>query len=537
MTCPRWSLLLCDVVVALDNAARRAWIVSSGLPEADPAARAARARSRLDHAARRLAEVGPLGPPPVPAAAPEIASNFTREAYEDAVRRVIDLILAGDVFQANLSQRFRATLPEGLTPFGLFRRLAHGNPAPFAAYVKDGDDVVASSSPERFLRLDGRRVETRPIKGTRPRGATPAEDEALAAELAASAKDRAENVMIVDLLRNDLSRVCEDASVRVPELCAVERFATVHAPGLVGHGRAAAGDGRGGPAGGVLPRRLDHRRAEDPRDGDHRRAGAHPPRALLRGDRPGGVGRRARHEHRDPDVRDPRAGGHVGGGGRHRGRLRPGGRVRGDAREGAGAGAGAVAVTVVLIDNRDSFVHNLARYVRVLGRPTEVVRSDEVTVDDVAALAPSHIVVSPGPCGPPEAGVSVPLIRALGDRVPVLGVCLGHQCIGAAYGGRVVRARRPMHGKASPIAHDGAGVFAGLPDPLHATRYHSLVVAPDGLPDALVPTAWSEEGEIMALRHRVHPVVGVQFHPESILTEHGEDLLRAFLDQPSGGGR
>ena len=194
-------------------------------------------------------------------------------------------------------------------------------------------------------------------------------------------------------------------------------------------------------------------------------------------------------------------------------------------------------MTVVLIDNRDSFVHNLARYVRVLGRPTEVVRSDEVTVDDVAALAPSHIVVSPGPCGPPEAGVSVPLIRALGDRVPVLGVCLGHQCIGAAYGGRVVRARRPMHGKASPIAHDGAGVFAGLPDPLHATRYHSLVVAPDGLPDALVPTAWSEEGEIMALRHRVHPVVGVQFHPESILTEHGEDLLRAFLDQPSGGGR
>ena len=194
-------------------------------------------------------------------------------------------------------------------------------------------------------------------------------------------------------------------------------------------------------------------------------------------------------------------------------------------------------MTVVLIDNRDSFVHNLARYVRVLGRPTEVVRSDEVTVDDVAALAPSHIVVSPGPCGPAEAGVSVPLIRALGERVPVLGVCLGHQCIGAAYGGRVVRARRPMHGKASPIAHDGAGVFAGLPDPLHATRYHSLVVAPDGLPDALVPTAWSEEGEIMALRHRVHPVVGVQFHPESILTEHGEDLLRAFLDQPSGGGR
>jgi anthranilate synthase/aminodeoxychorismate synthase-like glutamine amidotransferase len=194
-------------------------------------------------------------------------------------------------------------------------------------------------------------------------------------------------------------------------------------------------------------------------------------------------------------------------------------------------------VTVVLVDNRDSFVHNLARYVRVLGLPTEVVRSDEVTVADVAALDPSYVVVSPGPCGPAEAGVSVPLIRAIGDRVPILGVCLGHQCIGAAYGGRVVRALRPMHGKASPIAHDGAGVFAGLPDPLHATRYHSLVVSPDGLPADLVATAWSEEGEIMALRHRVHPVVGVQFHPESILTEHGEALLAAFLDQPSGGGR
>jgi anthranilate synthase/aminodeoxychorismate synthase-like glutamine amidotransferase len=194
-------------------------------------------------------------------------------------------------------------------------------------------------------------------------------------------------------------------------------------------------------------------------------------------------------------------------------------------------------VTVVLVDNRDSFVHNLARYVRLLGRPTEVVRSDEVTVEDVAALAPSHVLVSPGPCGPAEAGVSVPVIRALGARVPVLGVCLGHQCIGAAYGGRVVRARRPMHGKASPISHDGSGLFRGLPDPLMATRYHSLVVSPEGLPHDLVPTAWSEEGEIMALRHRTHPVAGVQFHPESILTEHGEALLRAFLDQPSSGGR
>ena len=184
---------------------------------------------------------------------------------------------------------------------------------------------------------------------------------------------------------------------------------------------------------------------------------------------------------------------------------------------------------VVLIDNRDSFVHNLARYVRRLGRATEVVRCDEGTVAEVAALSPSHVLISPGPCTPREAGVSVPLVRALGATTPILGVCLGHQCIGEAYGGRVVRAQRPMHGKASPIAHDGAGIFAGLPDPLIATRYHSLVVADEGLPDDLLVTARSEEGEIMALRHRSHPVVGVQFHPESILTEHGLGMVEAFL--------
>jgi anthranilate synthase/aminodeoxychorismate synthase-like glutamine amidotransferase len=193
-----------------------------------------------------------------------------------------------------------------------------------------------------------------------------------------------------------------------------------------------------------------------------------------------------------------------------------------------------VTPVVVLIDNRDSFVHNLARYVRELGRPTAVLRCDEVSVAEVAALDPSHVLISPGPCTPREAGVSVPLVRALGATTPILGVCLGHQCIGEAYGGRVVRALRPMHGKASPIAHDGTGIFAGLPDPLHATRYHSLVIAPDGLPGDLVVTARSEEGEIMAVRHRRHPVIGLQFHPESILTEHGHALVRAFLD---GRGR
>lgn len=189
---------------------------------------------------------------------------------------------------------------------------------------------------------------------------------------------------------------------------------------------------------------------------------------------------------------------------------------------------------IVVIDNHDSFVHNLARYIRELGWRTEVVRCDAATVDEIAAMEPSHVVISPGPCTPNEAGVSVPLVRRLGPRVPTLGVCLGHQCIGQAFGGQIVRARRPMHGRASWISHDGSGLFAGLPDPLRGGRYHSLVVEPRDLPADLVVTARSEEGEIMALRHREHPIVGLQFHPESVLTAHGYDLLRGFLGPAPG---
>ncbi|MGH6933360.1 MAG: anthranilate synthase component II [Dongiaceae bacterium] len=190
---------------------------------------------------------------------------------------------------------------------------------------------------------------------------------------------------------------------------------------------------------------------------------------------------------------------------------------------------------ILVIDNYDSFVHNLARYIRELGWDTHVVRNDSVDVEEIAALTPSHIVISPGPCTPNEAGVSVAVVRELGPTIPVLGVCLGHQCIGQAFGGRITRALRPMHGKTSNIRHGGRDVFTGLPDPLRVTRYHSLVVSEIGLPEDLMATAWSEQGEIMALRHRRHPIVGVQFHPEAVLTERGYDLLRNFLDQTPGG--
>ncbi len=189
---------------------------------------------------------------------------------------------------------------------------------------------------------------------------------------------------------------------------------------------------------------------------------------------------------------------------------------------------------ILVIDNYDSFVHNLARYMRVLGWKCRVVRNDAIGLDEIAALRPSHIVISPGPCTPNEAGISSAVVERFAPELPILGVCLGHQCIGQVFGGRVVRAGRPVHGKTSAVEHDGSGVFAGLPNPLRATRYHSLVVAGDSLPETLVVTARSEDGEIMALRHRDFPATGVQFHPEAILTQSGFDLLRNFLD---GSGR
>ena len=190
-----------------------------------------------------------------------------------------------------------------------------------------------------------------------------------------------------------------------------------------------------------------------------------------------------------------------------------------------------------MIDNYDSFTFNLVQYFQTLGAEVKVVRNDALSVDEIAALKPEKIVISPGPCTPNEAGVSLEVIERLGATTPILGVCLGHQSLGQAYGGKVIRAGRIMHGKTSRIRHQGRGVFAGLPDGYEATRYHSLVVERSSLPDALEVTAWTENEdgsfeEIMGLRHREFPVEGVQFHPESILTQHGHALLKNFLDAP-----
>jgi anthranilate synthase/aminodeoxychorismate synthase-like glutamine amidotransferase len=184
---------------------------------------------------------------------------------------------------------------------------------------------------------------------------------------------------------------------------------------------------------------------------------------------------------------------------------------------------------VLMIDNYDSFTYNLVQYLGELGEQVRVVRNDEISIDEVEALAPARVVISPGPCTPSEAGMSLEIIERFSGRVPILGVCLGHQAIGQAFGGKVVRARQVMHGKVSRIRHDGRGVFAGVPNEFVATRYHSLVVERASLPECVEVSAESEDGEIMGLRHRSLPVEGVQFHPEALLTEHGHKMLENFL--------
>ncbi len=185
---------------------------------------------------------------------------------------------------------------------------------------------------------------------------------------------------------------------------------------------------------------------------------------------------------------------------------------------------------LLMIDNYDSFTYNLVQYLGELGQDVRVFRNDQITLDEIAALGPDHIVISPGPCTPNEAGVSVETIQRFAGQIPILGVCLGHQSIGQAFGGRIVRAAQLMHGKTSAIHHTGRGVFTNLPSPFTATRYHSLVIERETLPDCLEITAWTEDdGEIMGVRHKELAVEGVQFHPESILTEHGHALLRNFL--------
>ncbi len=521
-----------------------------------------------------------------------LRSSLGRERYRAGVERIREYIRAGDLYQANLTHRVEAPWHEGGVE--LYRRLVARSPAPYAAYLHTGDGEVASISPELFLSLRGQRVTTRPIKGTAPRGRSPEEDRARARVLEASAKERAENVMIVDLMRNDLSRVCRPHSVSVPHLLSLESHPSVHHLVSTVEGRLQEGKGpvdllRATLPGGSITGAPKIRAMEILRELEPVRRGVYTGAlgilefggdmdlsiairtATLSGHTARyGVGggitlasdseaewqesmdkaapfvaviREAAGDEADdaplpvavPEI-TPRS---VA--------LLPRTREGAAARPGSPPGSPCISrrATILVLDNYDSFVHNVARYLREVVAGTtgwapeiRVVRSDAVSVVDVLRSPPSHLVVSPGPCTPDEAGVSVELVRALAGRVPVLGICLGHQAVARAFGARVVRASTPVHGRASAVHHQGVGILKGLPSPFEAARYHSLVVAPDSFPDELEVVARDDEGAVMALRHRRWPVWGVQFHPESILTAPGHRILAAFLElageEPTG---
>ncbi|RLV50401.1 aminodeoxychorismate components I/II [Nocardioides mangrovicus] len=476
--------------------------------------------------------------------------------HQDAVRRTLGHIHDGDVFQVNLTTALRAELTGD--PLDLFctgvDRLAPAH----AAYVSWPGGAVASLSPELFLRRTGDEVVTSPIKGTAPRGATDEEDARLAADLTASAKDRAENVMIVDLMRNDLARVCRPGTVRAGDLRAEPHavwhlVADVH--GTLDTGRTDAdllratfppGSVTGAPkvrateliaelepcerqvytgaVGVVGPDRLELNVAIRTfevsagavtlgvgggivADSDPAAEWAEclvKARPLV--DAVGGelaVPTPPAPMHRTTSRAEPLA------------PRRPARPLTAPAR-------------VLFVDNYDSFVHNLVDDARRLGAECVVVRNDEPDLAE-AYLAGgfTHLVLSPGPGAPADAGACVELVRRLGGLTSVLGVCLGHQAIVEAYGGTVGPAPRVVHGQASWVHHDGTGPWAGLPDPLLMGRYHSL--AAHDLPADLQVTATTDDGVVMGVQHRRHRVWGVQGHPESVLTEHGPTMLRNVL--------
>ncbi len=646
---------LYDLVIAFDHAQTQCWVLCGGLPELVADRAQLRARERISGVVDRWDElvvagagaretagagIAAAGHADTPASgdpalattaadAPPVLTDFTRPAYEHAVARIVEHVHAGDLFQANLAQRFRIPRIAADDDIALYERLRAASPAPFGAFLRAGPITLASASPERFLAVRAGRVEARPVKGTRPRSDDPETDAALAAQLLASEKDRAENVMIVDLKRNDLSRVCRDGSVRATQLCRLESFSGVHhlVSTVVGERKSDAGPidlvraafPSGSITGAPRVRAMEVIHALEPvRRGPYCGAigwigfngdmdlsvairtavldadyvsihagggivadsipGAEYDETLVKAASlvaaargcappPGEEAVAAMSRWMAQQARATMPGVGAGGASQPSAVSAPPSTTqieahpRGEARTPDSSPAGGRGATpapaesgvpmvrtrswqpadrstarnqdfVLLIDNYDSFVDNLARYIGELGWSREVVRNDALTVDEIAALDPAHIVLSPGPGRPEDAGVSIELVRRLAHRIPMVGICLGHQAMATALGGTVVRAHEPMHGRTSKVQHDGLGAFEGVSQPLTVTRYHSLIVQAETLPAQLQVSARLPDGTIMAFRHRVYPMVGLQFHPEAVLTEDGHRILSNILGRP-----
>jgi anthranilate synthase len=547
---PDAVLRLCRGALAFDHTHRTARAFAADL-DGDLGA----ATARLAQWQAALAQGAPAGEPPRTAG--PWATSLDQPRFEEAVRRVRDLVHGGDLFQANIATRFEA--PFVGDPATLLRHLVDANPSPYMALLEFDGLAIASGSPERLVSIEGARVSSRPIAGTRRRGRTPAEDDAMAQELRTDPKERAEHAMLVDLVRNDVARVALPGTVRVPEFGSVERYRHVMhlasevegtlRPGTTfvevlralfpggtvtgapkvratqrilelepvarGPYTGSAGylDWGGNAAWSILIRTLVVR------DGT---VSVHAGSGIVAGSDPEREWKEARRKAQA--LLDAATG---SGPGASPGRL--GEAERAAAWEPPRPRTRRAGARVLLIDNYDSFVHNLADYFATLGAVTRVVRNDADWRRALDEHRATHVVLSPGPGWPNEAGCTLEVARELSGRLPLLGICLGHQAIGEAFGGQVrTHPAGPVHGRPDQVHHAGAGLFAGLPSPMEAARYHSLVVAAAPGPEWKVD-AWLADGTVMALRHAGHPTYGLQCHPESLCTPLGLELLDRFL--------
>ncbi len=554
---PDAMLALCLDCVVYDRRARTARLHCADLAGDRKAAEARATRIAADLARDAvLPKWEPEGPV-------RFEASLSADQFVLAVAELRRLIAGGDLFQANLATRFEA--PCDADPLALFLRLQEANPSPYMALLEFEGFSLVSASPEQLVATSGGRVRARPIAGTRKRGATPSDDAAMEGDLLTDPKEQAEHTMLVDLLRNDLARVSKPGTVAVPERMSIERYR--HVMHLVSRVEGELRDGAdvldvlaavfpGGTVTGAPKLRACQRIHEAepvPRgfytgsagyvawngdthwnilirtlvlDSGTKTVSVHAGSGIVAGSDPERewkeANRKARALLEAVQGKDSGAG--------SRGRLgevtphgswsppKPAHRLKGK--------------RVLIVDNYDSFVHNLADYCVALGAKVRVIRNDADWRAAVEDFGPTHVILSPGPGWPDEAGCTLDVARELHGKLPLLGVCLGHQAIGQAHGGTVlVHPKGPVHGRADDVAHDGRGLFAGLPSPLRATRYHSLIVDPGTMGPEWAVDARLADGTAMALRHQGRPTYGLQFHPESLCTDRGLDLVVRFLQE------
>ena len=546
---PDAILRLCRGALAFDRESRSLHAFAADLD-----GEAAAATERLARCVRALTQ--PLAAAsPAPAPAQPWRASLDQMGFEQAAARIRALVHGGDLFQANLATRFSSPLESD--PADLFRHLLQANPSPFMALLEFDGLAIASGSPEQLFAVRGGMIRSRPIAGTRKRGADAEEDARMERELLADAKEQAEHTMLVDLVRNDVARVSVPGSVHVPERGSVERYRHVMHLASAVEGTLRPGTGfvdwlaalfPGGTVTGAPKVRATQRILE-----------AEP---VPRGPYTGSAGYLSWSHNaawniliRTLVLQDGSASVHAGSGivadsvpaaeWREAGRKAQAlldaatgtgvasdpGRLGEVTRHAAWSPPAARArhadARVLLIDNYDSFVHNLADHLAALGAATHVVRNDADWRAALRVHRATHVVLSPGPGWPAEAGCTPEVVRALHGTLPILGVCLGHQAIGEAHGAQVA-VKGPVHGKPDLVHHNGEGLFTGLPTPLEAARYHSLVVSDTLGPDWHVDARLAD-GTVMAIRHATHPTHGLQFHPESLCTPLGLELLDRFL--------